>query len=100
VRRQRIDSGVANLDRRRGNPRRLAQKGAFAGVRLDQLNSGHPHDRQHQPGETGAAADIDQALRSGRDMGKQLRRIEEMPAPRVGEGAGGDEVDAPRPLLK
>jgi hypothetical protein len=97
TRRQRIDSGVPNFHGCTGDPRGLAQKGAFPRVGFDELDPGHPHDRQHQPGEPGAAAEINEALRVGRNMEAELRRIEEMPAPRVDESAGGDEVDAPRP---
>src|SRR6185503_8065463 len=49
VRRQRIDSRVADVDRHGGDPRRLAQERAFARVRFDQLDPGYPHDGQRQP---------------------------------------------------
>jgi hypothetical protein len=98
VRRQRIDSRVADLYGRAGAPRRLAQKGAFARIGFDQLDPGDSEDRQHQPRKPGAAAEIDEALRARRDKRQQLRRIEEMAPPRIGEGAGSDQVDARRPL--
>jgi hypothetical protein len=95
---QRIDSRVADLHGRGGDPRRLAQEGAFARIRFNELDPRHAHDRQHQPGKSGAAAEIDQALRAVRDKGQELRRIEKMPAPRIVEGAGRDQVDARRPF--
>ena len=41
-----------------GQPRRLAQKGRFAVVGLDQGDIGVGHDGEDEPGKTAAAADI------------------------------------------
>src|SRR5689334_1423915 len=49
--RQRFDSGIADRHGCGGEPRRLAQKGAFAGIRLDQFDAGHTEDRQYQTGK-------------------------------------------------
>ena len=87
----------ANGHRRRGDPRRLAQKGGLARIGLDQFDPGHAEDRQHQPGKAGAAAEIDQASRVVRDERAQLRRIEHVAAPQIGERVAADEVDARRP---
>jgi len=86
MRRHRFDSRIVNFDRRAGDARRLAQKGAFARIGLDQLDPGHPENRQHEARKPGAAAEVDEALGPLRDMGKELRRIEEMTAPKIAEG--------------
>lgn len=98
MRRYRFDSGVADFNRRRGDPRRLAQEGAFARIRFDQLDPGHPENREHEAGKPGAAAEVDEALRPLRDMGKELRRIEKMAAPQIAERGRADQIDARRPL--
>ena len=98
MRRQRFDSRVVDRDRRSGDARRLAQEGAFARIGLDQLDPRHAHDRQHQAGKPGAAAEIEQALPAHRQQRKKLRRIEEVAAPQIVDRAGGDQIDPPRPL--
>ena len=80
-----------------GDAGRLAQKSGFARIRLDQFDPGDAEDRQHQPGKPGAAAEIDQALRAVGDERPQLRRIEHVAAPQIGERIAADEVDARRP---
>src|SRR5438552_3213970 len=77
--------------------RRLAEKGAFPRIRLDQLNPGRAKNRQNQTGKTGAAAEIDHAPRAIGDERLQLRGIEDVPAPQIDEGISADEVDARRP---
>jgi hypothetical protein len=96
--RHRFDSRVADLDGRRGDARRLAQEDAFARIRLDELDPAHTENRQHETGEPGAAAEVDEALRPLRDMGKQLRRIEKMAAPQITERGGANQVDTRRPV--
>src|SRR6187551_2171301 len=56
-----LDSRVADRHRSGGEPRRVAQKSAFACIRFDQFDPPDTHDRQHQPRKPGAAAEIDQA---------------------------------------
>jgi len=92
-----LDSRVADRHRSGGEPRRLAQKGAFACVRFDQFDPPDTHDREHQSGKPGAAAEIDQAVRRRRDQRMELRRIEKVAAPRIGQRARRDQVDARRP---
>ena len=84
-----VDSALADRHRRPGDPCRLAQKRRLAHIGLDQLDPRHAEDRQHQTGKPGAAAEIDQASRSGRDQRQELRRIENMPAPQIVERARG-----------
>ena len=98
MRRHGLDSRIADLYGRRGNARRLAQEGAFARIGLDQFDPVHPENRQHEAWKPGAATEVDEALRSLRDIGKELRRIEEMAAPQIAERGGADQVDARRPL--
>ncbi len=52
---------------------RLAQKGALALVRLDQVDMATGGGRQHQPGETRPAAEIDDARRIWRQMTDELQ---------------------------
>ena len=85
MRRRRLDSRVADLDGRGGDACRLAQEGAFARIGLDQLDPGHPENRQHEAWKPGAAAEVDEALGPRRDIGKELRRIKEMAAPQIAE---------------
>src|ERR1051325_2475308 len=42
-----LDSRVMDRHRRAGDPRRLAQKGAFARVRFDEFDPVHAHECQH-----------------------------------------------------
>ena len=60
----------------------LAQEGAFARIGLHQLHPRHAEKRQHQPGETGTATQVDHALRCIGDEWPKLRRIEDVAAPR------------------
>src|SRR5438067_11102520 len=92
-------AGIDDFDWRVRDSRGLAQKHAFAGVALDQLDPRHAEDGQYQPGKPGAAAEIDQAARFVRNKRQQLRRIEEMAAPQIAERVAADQVDAPRPAL-
>src|SRR5690349_10475571 len=92
-----LDPRVVDDDGCTGEARRLAQKGAFARVGLDKLNLGHAGDRQHETGEAGAAAEIDEALRRGRNVREELDRIEEMAAPEIAERVDADEVYPRRP---
>src|SRR5439155_12907871 len=85
VRRHRLDPGMVDRHRRTGDSRRLAQKGAFARVALDQLDPADAEDRQHQPGKARAAAEISEAPRAVRHMGEKLRRIEKMAAPDISQ---------------
>ena len=98
MRRHRLDSRIVNSDRRCGEARRLAQERAFARIGLDELDPGNPENRQHEAGKPGAAAEVDEALRPLRNMGEELRRIEEMAAPQIAERGGADQVDPRRPL--
>jgi len=98
MRRQRLDSGVADRDRRLGDSRRLAQEGAFARIALDQLDTWHAEDRQHQPRKPGAAAEIYEAPCSLGDERQELSRIEKVPPPRIAQRFASDQVDALVPL--
>jgi hypothetical protein len=89
---------MTDRDRCGGDPRRLAQERAFPRIGLDQLDPDGAEDCQYEAGKSGAAAEIDEAVGGSRQQRQQLRRIEKMPPPRISERAGGDEVDAPRPL--
>src|SRR3954453_5895597 len=62
-----LDSRVADHHRGGDDPRRLAQEGAFARVRFDQLNLPDTHDREHQTGKAGAAAEINEIFHRRRD---------------------------------
>src|SRR5580693_4539249 len=79
--RDRLDAAWPNRNLGSGYAGRLAQKRGFSRIRLDQLDAGDAEDRQHEPGQPGAAAKVDQASRRARDETMQLRRIEDMPPP-------------------
>ncbi len=66
-------------------------------IGFDQLDPGQTEDCQHQAGKAGAAAEIDEALRMIGDERPQLRRIEDVAAPWIGERRAADEVDPGRP---
>src|SRR6516225_4617565 len=61
VPRHRLDPTRANCRVGLGDAHRLAQKGALPRIGLHQLDTRHPENRQDQPGEAGAAAEIDHA---------------------------------------
>ena len=56
-----------------------------------------PRIASTRPGKPGAAAEIDQALRAVGNERPQLRRIEKVAAPQIGERVAADEIDARRP---
>ena len=97
VRRDRLDAARANRHIDLGNTRRLAQERGFSRIRLDQLDAGHTENRQDEPGQAGAAAEINHAPRAIGDERLQLRRIEDVPTPQIDEGIAADEVDPRRP---
>jgi hypothetical protein len=80
-----------------GDARGFAQKGASPGIRFDQLDIRDAQNGQNEAREAGAAAEIGQIARRVVDQGPKLRRIEDVPAPQIGEGVAADEVDARRP---
>jgi hypothetical protein len=100
MRRYRLDSLVVHDDGRAGHARRLAQKSAFARIRLDQFDAGHPEDSQYQTRKTGAAAEIDQTFSLAGNQRQELRRVEEMAPPQIAERIATDQVYASRPLLE
>ena len=77
----------------------LAQESGFPRVRFDQddieIGAGGCHD---QPGETSPAAEIRQGPRACRDVGQELRRIEDMAAPNVVDRSRPDQVDGLLPF--
>src|SRR5439155_21741040 len=97
VRRDRLYAARANRHIDLGDARRLAGKGAFPRIRLDQRDPGRAKNRQNQTGKTRPAAEIDHALRAIGDERLQLRGIEDVPTPQIDEGIAADEVDARRP---
>ncbi len=72
------------------------QKGALALVALDQADLGVGENGQNQAGKSGAAAEIDQLWIAGQQR-RELGRVEEVPAPWIGERAPADEIDARLP---
>ena len=73
--------------------RRLAQEGGLALVALDQMDLRCAHDRQHQAGQAGAAAEIDQPARVGRPVAPELAAVQDVPAPRIGQRRRADQID-------
>src|SRR5579883_2888464 len=67
---------------------------------IDQRDAGNAEDRQHQGGNPGAAAEIDKAFGPFRNKWQQLRRIEDVTAPRIGQRGAADQVEALRPALQ
>ncbi len=92
-----LDTAWPNRDLGPGDARGLAQKRGLSRIPLDQLDAGNAEDREHEPRQSGAAAEVDQVLGRTRDKTKKLRRIEHMPPPQSGESVAADEVDARRP---
>src|SRR5271165_4831318 len=60
VSRDRLDSARADDRVGLGDANSFAQEGGFSRIGLDQLDTGHPEDRQNQPGQAGAGTEIDQ----------------------------------------
>src|SRR6185312_17039209 len=91
--------GAPGMERRRrtGEADRLAAEYRLAPVGFDQLNLRHPENRQDQAGQAGAAAEIDDAPRAGRQMAHELRGIEDMTLPDVADCIPADQIDAPVP---
>ena len=74
------------------------RKRGFARIGLDQLDTGNPEDRQHEAREARRRCRDRSGLRAGLGTKRQkLRRIEDVPAPQIGEGVAADQVDARRP---
>ena len=70
-RRDGLDSAPMDLDGWGEMPGGFGEEGAFPGVGIDEMDLRNAHDRQHQPGEAGAAAEIDQGSGAGGDQGKR-----------------------------
>ena len=86
-----------DFDAGSGDPRRFAQKDAFALVRLDEMNGRDAKHCKDQPRESGAAADVEENPGARRNQRKELGRIENMTPPDVADSARPDEIDAPIP---
>src|SRR5437899_4775752 len=80
-------------DLRASDPSRLAQKDAFALIGLDNVDFRDPENGEDQSGQTGAAAEIDQHARVGRDQRAELCRIENMAPPDIADRPRTDEID-------
>ncbi len=48
---------------------------------------------EHEPGQTGAAAEIDQRASIGRPEPPELAAVQNVPTPGIGQGRGADQVD-------
>ncbi len=95
--RHRLDSRIADDDRRDCDARGLPQEGAFTRIGLDQLDPAYAQDRQYQTWKPCAAAEVYEALRGRRDMREKLGRIEEVTTPKIAERGGADQVDVRGP---
>src|ERR1700722_5085754 len=79
--RPRLDAARANRNRRPGDARRLPQKRSLSRIRLDQLDIGDTENREHEPRQPGAAAEVDQATCGWWNEPMKLRRIENVAPP-------------------
>ncbi len=97
MRRHRLNAARANRYTDTGDSRRLPQKSGFARFRFDELDATGAEDHENETGKTGSAAEIDEAARRLRYEGIELRRIEDVPPPKIGDRVAADEIDARRP---
>ena len=72
-----------NLDRKIEAADSFPQKLGFALVAFDQMKIRSPHDGQDQPGQTSAAAEVEDSVGVFREMARKLDRIQDMASPRV-----------------
>ncbi len=85
------------VNRRPGDPRRLAQKHAFALIGLDEMDLSAAENGEDEARQPCPAADIEQHAGFRREEREELRRIENVTAPDIAERARADKIDAPVP---
>ncbi|OHC82795.1 MAG: hypothetical protein A3G73_09695 [Rhodospirillales bacterium RIFCSPLOWO2_12_FULL_67_15] len=91
-----VDYGYLRIRCARG----LGEKRAFTPIALDQMNVSARHESKDQSGKSGAASDIRDLSRNVGNIWRELRGIQDMPPPHVGEGRIPHEIDRFLPLLE
>ena len=81
--RQRFDARRMNLDRKIEPADSFPQELGFALVAFDQMKIRSSHDGQDQPGQTSAAAEVENSVGVFGEMMRKLDRIQDMASPRV-----------------
>ena len=88
-----LDPPAMNRDFDFAQARGLSNKGAFSLVGLDQVDVGRAENGCYQAGQAGAAAQVGPAPCPFGGEKKELRGIENVPAPNVLEAVRADEID-------
>lgn len=94
---QALDTGMVDDGAGLGQAVGFAKEGALALVAFHQVDPRAAQDGKDETGKPGAAAQIDQGSGGGRKVGVELRRVEDVTAPRIGQAGPADQIDAPLP---
>lgn len=94
---QALDTGVVDDGAGFRQPVGLAQEGALALVAFHQVDLRATQDGEDEAGKSGAATHIDQGPGGAWNEGVELRRIEDVAAPRIGQAGPADQVEPALP---